>query len=159
MTRQVNSGASGCRPQRGFWRRSRATQLVASVALLTSLVAVGCGRSAPGDAAAADPNPDIETDDVGSATEDTSAAFDIAGVQVTSANTVVLPGSTTVVTQTTQTTTVAAATTYEVQPGDTLSVIAERFGVSIEAISRANNITDVDEIKPGQELVIPAPSS
>lgn len=46
--------------------------------------------------------------------------------------------------------------TYVVEPGDTLSGIAAKFGLAIDAIAGANNITDVDDIKPGQELIIPA---
>jgi LysM repeat protein len=45
--------------------------------------------------------------------------------------------------------------TYVVQPGDTLSIIASQFGVSVSAIQEANGISDPDEIVPGQVLVIP----
>lgn len=53
-----------------------------------------------------------------------------------------------------------AATTPEprtdvVQEGDTLSLIANRFGSSVSAIQAANGIDDPDEIRPGQVLVIP----
>ncbi|MDK2883112.1 MAG: hypothetical protein PWP58_1448 [Bacillota bacterium] len=52
---------------------------------------------------------------------------------------------------------------YVVQPGDTLWDIARRFGVTVEEIMRANNLTNT-EIIPGQELQIiavvePAPSA
>ena len=50
------------------------------------------------------------------------------------------------------------AGTYVIQPGDTLSVIAERFGISVAVLSEANGITDVNTIRPGQELNIPAPA-
>jgi LCP family protein required for cell wall assembly len=43
---------------------------------------------------------------------------------------------------------------YEVQPGDTLSAIAARFGVTLEALMAANNLSGYD-IYPGQSLVIP----
>jgi len=46
--------------------------------------------------------------------------------------------------------------TYEVQPGDTLSGIADQFGVDAEALAAANDIDDPDLIYPGQVLVIPA---
>jgi hypothetical protein len=42
-----------------------------------------------------------------------------------------------------------------VQPGDTLSAIAERFGTTVEAIVAANNIEDPNQIYPGQVLIIP----
>lgn len=48
---------------------------------------------------------------------------------------------------------------YVVQAGDSLSGIAERFNVSLDAIMEANNITDPDSLREGQELVIPAPVS
>lgn len=49
--------------------------------------------------------------------------------------------------------------TYAVEPGDTMSGIAEKFGVPVAAIAQANGITDVDDIMPGQELIIPDPAS
>lgn len=45
--------------------------------------------------------------------------------------------------------------TYTVRAGDSLSQIAQRFNVSIEAVMEANGITDPDSIREGQELVIP----
>ena len=44
---------------------------------------------------------------------------------------------------------------YIVQPGDTLYLIAQRFGTSVEAIASENNITDPSVIVPGSELIIP----
>ncbi len=44
---------------------------------------------------------------------------------------------------------------YYVQPGDTLTSIAQRFGVSLQALMEANNISDPDEIYAGQVLRIP----
>ena len=44
---------------------------------------------------------------------------------------------------------------YIVQPGDTLYIIAQRFGTSVEALASANGITDASLITPGLELVIP----
>ncbi|HET7010704.1 MAG TPA: LysM domain-containing protein [Anaerolineales bacterium] len=48
-------------------------------------------------------------------------------------------------------------TTYVVEVGDTLSSIAERFGVEVLAIMAANNLPDPNAIFVGQELIIPAP--
>jgi murein DD-endopeptidase MepM/ murein hydrolase activator NlpD len=44
---------------------------------------------------------------------------------------------------------------YIVQPGDSLYLIAQRFGTSVDAIASANGITDPSVIAPGLELVIP----
>ena len=44
---------------------------------------------------------------------------------------------------------------YTVQPGDSLSGIATRYDVPMEAIISANDITDAALIRVGQELVIP----
>lgn len=43
---------------------------------------------------------------------------------------------------------------YEVKAGDTVSTIAEKFGVSIDTIIWENNLKSVKEIKPGQILRI-----
>lgn len=50
---------------------------------------------------------------------------------------------------------VAEGATYVVQAGDSLSKIASRHGVTVSALSAANNITDPNLIRVGQELVIP----
>ncbi len=47
-------------------------------------------------------------------------------------------------------------TRYVVQKGDTLYSLGRRFGVSVEMIKSANNLTS-DDIKVGQELIIPKP--
>jgi peptidoglycan endopeptidase LytE len=46
---------------------------------------------------------------------------------------------------------------YVVQRGDNLSLIAQRFGVPVKALVRANDITNPNLIHPGRRLVIPAP--
>jgi LysM repeat protein len=46
--------------------------------------------------------------------------------------------------------------TYRVQSGDTLTVIANRFGVSVQAIVDANELTNPDRLDVGQELIIPS---
>lgn len=45
--------------------------------------------------------------------------------------------------------------TYIIQPGDSLSLIAERFGVDARALADFNAIADLNAIKVGQELSIP----
>lgn len=49
----------------------------------------------------------------------------------------------------------AGGTRYTVRPGDTLSAIGARFGVSYMSIARANNIANPNLIRVGQQLVIP----
>jgi len=49
----------------------------------------------------------------------------------------------------------AGDNTYVVQPGDTLYSIAVRFGVSLDALIRANDIQDPNDLQAGQVLVIP----
>jgi LysM repeat protein len=50
----------------------------------------------------------------------------------------------------------APATTYVVRAGDTLSGIARRMGTTVEALQRANGITNPNQIRVGQRLTIPA---
>jgi hypothetical protein len=44
---------------------------------------------------------------------------------------------------------------YTVQPGDNLTKIAEQFGVTVDVISQANNITNENQIVAGTVLIIP----
>jgi LysM repeat protein len=46
-------------------------------------------------------------------------------------------------------------TTYTVQQGDTLNLIAQRFGTTAQAIADANGMSVTDTINPGQVLIIP----
>jgi micrococcal nuclease len=46
--------------------------------------------------------------------------------------------------------------TYTVVSGDTLSRIAARYGVTVQAIAAANGIADPSRIRVGQVLIIPA---
>lgn len=46
---------------------------------------------------------------------------------------------------------------YRVQPGDTLTSVAERFGVDPEAILRASWILDPPNLQPGEVIIIPDP--
>ncbi|NOH02284.1 MAG: LysM peptidoglycan-binding domain-containing protein [Chloroflexi bacterium] len=47
---------------------------------------------------------------------------------------------------------------YIVQAGDTLGDIAQRYGISLQALLDANNITDPNLLEVGMVLVIPAPN-
>jgi LysM repeat protein len=48
---------------------------------------------------------------------------------------------------------------YVVESGDSLAVIAQRFGVTMSAIMEANNITDPNRVLVGQRLTIPPPTT
>src|SRR5688500_18201498 len=52
-----------------------------------------------------------------------------------------------------------ADTSYVVQSGESLSVIAQRYGVTVEAIMVANNLPSRSTIYAGQVLTIPSPTS
>ena len=45
---------------------------------------------------------------------------------------------------------------YVVQTGDNLTFIAEKFGTTVDAIQRANDLPDADEVYPDTELIIPS---
>ncbi len=47
---------------------------------------------------------------------------------------------------------------YTVQPGDTLSEIAERLGVSVAALASANGIANPDHVVDGTRLTMPGPA-
>jgi LysM repeat protein len=49
----------------------------------------------------------------------------------------------------------AAATTYTLEPGDTLGAIAREHGVSVAALAKANAIPDPNRVYAGQVLQIP----
>jgi LysM repeat protein len=46
---------------------------------------------------------------------------------------------------------------YQVQRGDTLTVIATRFGVTIDDIVATNHLADEDRLSEGQLIVVPSP--
>lgn len=67
------------------------------------------------------------------------------------------PLSTTSSTSTsTTTTTLVVLRTYEVQRGDSLFSIAQRFGVTMAALIELNDIDNPDRIEAGQVLKLPA---
>jgi len=48
-------------------------------------------------------------------------------------------------------------TIHVVVAGDTLTNLAQQYGVTVEEIAAANNLSNVHSLEIGQELVIPAP--
>lgn len=46
-------------------------------------------------------------------------------------------------------------TYHTVRPGDTVWAIAAQYGVSVEDLVAANQLSDADSLKPGQQLIIP----
>lgn len=50
----------------------------------------------------------------------------------------------------------SSSTTYTVSSGDTLSALALKYGTTVQAIAKVNNIADVNLIYVGQQLVIPS---
>ena len=150
-------------------RRHQALAPALGAALGLGLLLTGCGRSAPPDALG-----------------DPSADPSIAGVSITSPDAVVstapgalTPAVTTATGAAGSTTTPlsqppavvgpagtspvglnpasAGATAYVVEDGDTLSGIASKFGISTRSLAAANGISDPNTLKPGQQLLIPAP--
>jgi murein DD-endopeptidase MepM/ murein hydrolase activator NlpD len=53
----------------------------------------------------------------------------------------------------------AAATAYSVVAGDTLSSIARRFGVSVQALQHHNKMVDPHQLEVGDRLLIPGGGS
>ncbi|MGD2162720.1 MAG: LysM peptidoglycan-binding domain-containing protein [Anaerolineales bacterium] len=75
-------------------------------------------------------------------------------------NTPVPPSATPTITETSEpslTPTPEGPLTYVVEPGDSLSSIAERFGIEVVQLMAANNITNPDELFVNDELTIPSP--
>ncbi len=50
----------------------------------------------------------------------------------------------------------AGKRTYVVKKGDSLWLIAKKYGVSSDALTKANNIKNAKSLKVGQKLTIPA---
>ena len=53
----------------------------------------------------------------------------------------------------------AESQAYSVKSGDTLGQIAQRYGVSLEALIAANKLPNPNLLEVGQELIIPAPDA
>lgn len=54
-----------------------------------------------------------------------------------------------------QTGAIAGGGEHVVQKGESLSTIAKQYGVSVDALAKANNLANPNELKIGQKLIIP----
>lgn len=113
------------------------------VAAILAVAIAGCGRPAPEEANTL-----------------STLEIPIAGVSVTSPDAVVAPAETVLSPTTSITSTPAGPTQklYTIEAGDTMSGIAAKHGIAIDDLARANGITDVNSLRPGDELVIPIPA-
>ncbi|MEX2237532.1 MAG: LysM domain-containing protein [Dehalococcoidia bacterium] len=84
---------------------------------------------------------------------------DDAGTDETETSTPIGSATQSAATSTATTTSTDAPGTYTVQAGDTLSGIADRFGITTAALQSANGISDPNQIQIGQTLTIPAPGA
>ena len=44
---------------------------------------------------------------------------------------------------------------YTIQPGETLAVLAHRFGTTVRILRELNDITDAEQVKAGVTIMIP----
>ena len=44
---------------------------------------------------------------------------------------------------------------YTIQPGETLAVLAHRFGTTVRILRGLNDITDAEQVKAGATIMIP----
>ncbi len=44
---------------------------------------------------------------------------------------------------------------YTIQPGETLTVLAHRFGTTVRILRELNDITDAEQVKAGATIMIP----
>ncbi len=150
------------RRQTGQLGRSVSVGFAVPFLVVAALALAACGRPGPENGQAqSEPEtvdetagPSLDAGEVADNTQTGQIITGRAGVRIVSDGPILTPLPPT----TPPTTAAPQSQLYEVQPGDTLSVIAERFGISTTALADANGITDVNTIKPGQELTIPPPS-
>lgn len=128
--------ATGGREPGGSRRRGAAAVVAGVAAILTLGIAAFAlsGREAgPRAAAREDAPPVVET--------------------ATARSTITPPAATA-----TATATGAAGFVHQVQPGESLTMIAERYGTSVEALVAFNGLTNPSYLEVGQRIRIPPPS-
>lgn len=108
-----------------FWPLTKRRAVAVGLSVLSIGVIAGCGRSG---------DPEEET------TSTSSTVTTVAATVPTTAAT---------------TTTTTRAQSYIVQSGDSLSIIAQQFGISTDKLADFNAIANSDSIQVGQELAIP----
>ncbi|MBN2358524.1 MAG: LysM peptidoglycan-binding domain-containing protein [Deltaproteobacteria bacterium] len=69
-----------------------------------------------------------------------------------------IPGKSDSYERSTSSSSAQSSASYTVRSGDTLSAIAARYGTTVDALVRANNIKNRNLIYPGQKLTIPGRS-
>jgi LysM repeat protein len=79
--------------------------------------------------------------------DDSSSADTLPPLITTTTSTTIPPTTTTIV------------TLYEVKSGDSLSKIAEKFGIDQAALMMLNGISNPDHIEAGQVLKLPPPTT
>jgi LysM repeat protein len=133
--------AAAAAPEAGILQqRLRAAALSTMPVVLTGAIALGVGVAAPADAAPtrkpAPPRPE-------QAPEPVSLRSAIAAI-----GSAVMPGALAAQTVTT----LAAPAAYTVQPGDTVSSIAQRYGLATAGVLALNGLSWSSSIFPGQVL-------
>ena len=112
---------------------TEARRRYAAIILIGALGLMGCGG-----------DDDDTTGDSGSDGESSNTTSSLAPLTT--------PPTTAAVTTTT------LAQYYEVQPGDSLSGIAQQFDIRLEDLIAANGIVDPNLIQVGQQLLLPPPT-
>ena len=157
-TRQVVEPRAGWRAaarRRGAGTRRAAAPLalVGVLALSVGTAAAIGGVSAIGAAASATPSPSASAPSIVVPSPSTSTMS--PAVTPSLSPTPTPTAAATPLPVTPAPTPTAAPRTYVVQAGDTLSLIANRFGTTVEALRLANGLKSADVINIGQVLVVP----
>ena len=158
-TRQVVEPGAGWRAaarRRGAGTRKAAAPLalVGVLALSVGTAAAIGGVSAIGSSATATPTPSASLSSLVAPSASIATPSPSATTTFTPSPSPTL-AATPVPTTAAPTPTPAAHRTYVVQSGDTLSLIANRFGTTVDALRVANGLASADVIVIGQVLVIP----
>jgi LysM repeat protein len=154
---------AGLSPRRGRGRWRRLIGAVAAVALIGAVGIATASGAFGGDplgalTATATPSPSVSEEILAAARTPRPSPTPVA---TASPSPTPLPPATPLATATPSVdptpppTPLPAQRTYTVAAGDTLGLIADRFGTTVEALMAANGISDPDQIVEGQILTIP----